>query len=39
MILRNVLLGFVQREMLTPEQAKAMCDDASLVLRRPQSSA
>ena len=31
--LRNVLLGFVRRGILTPEQAKAMCDDASLVLR------
>ena len=30
--LRNVLLGFVRRGELTPEQAKAMCDDASLVL-------
>ncbi len=30
--LRNVLLGFVRREELTPDQAKAMCDDASLVL-------
>ena len=30
--LRNVLLGFVRRGMLTPEQAKAMCDDATLVL-------
>ncbi len=30
--LRNVLLGFVRRGGLTPEQAKAMCDDASLVL-------
>ena len=30
--LRNVLLGFVRRGELTTEQAKAMCDDASLVL-------
>ena len=30
--LRNVLLGFVRRGTLTPGQAKAMCDDASLVL-------
>ena len=30
--LRNVLLGFVQRGTLTPEQAKAMCDDAWLAL-------
>ncbi len=30
--LRNVLLGFVRRGDLTPDQAKAMCDDASLVL-------
>lgn len=30
--LRNVLLGFVRRAELTPDQAKAMCDDASLVL-------
>ena len=30
--LRNVLLGFVRRGALTPEQAKAMCDDAWLAL-------
>ena len=30
--LRNVLLGFVRRGTLTPEQAKAMCDDAWLAL-------
>ena len=30
--LRNVLLGLVRRGELTPGQAKAMCDDASLVL-------
>ena len=30
--LLNVLLGYVRRGELTPEQAKAMCDDASLVL-------
>ena len=30
--LRNVLLGFVRRGDLSPDQAKAMCDDASLLL-------
>ena len=30
--LRNVLLGFVRRGALTPDQAKAMCDDAWLAL-------
>ena len=30
--LRNVLLGFVRRAELTPEQARAMCDDARLAL-------
>lgn len=30
--LRNVLLGFVRKGNLTPDQAKAMCDDAALVL-------
>lgn len=30
--LRNVLLGFVRRGTVTPEQAKAMSDDASVVL-------
>ena len=30
--LRNVLLGFTRRGALTPEQAKAMVNDASLVL-------
>ena len=30
--LRNVLVGFVRRGDLTPDQVKAMCDDASLLL-------
>ena len=30
--LRNVLLGFVRRGAVTPEQAKALSDDASLIL-------
>ena len=30
--LRNVLLGFVRRSTVTPEQAKAMSDDASVIL-------
>ena len=30
--LTNVLLGFVRRGSLTPDQAKAMCDDAATVL-------
>ena len=31
--LRNVLLGYVRRGDLTPDQANAMCDDAAEVLR------
>lgn len=31
--LRNVLLGYVRRGDLTPDQAKAMLDDAAEVLR------
>ncbi len=31
--LRNVLLGYVRRGDLTADQANAMCDDASEVLR------
>ena len=30
--LTNVLLGFVRRGSITPDQAKAMCDDAVAVL-------
>ena len=30
--LTNVLLGFVRRGSVTPDQAKAMCDDAAAVL-------
>ncbi len=30
--LRNVLLGFVRRGTVTPAQAKAMSDDASVIL-------
>lgn len=30
--LTNVLLGFVRRGSMTPDQAKAMCDDAATVL-------
>ncbi len=30
--LRNVLVGFVRRDALTPDQAMAMMDDAALVL-------
>ncbi len=30
--LRNVLVGFVRRGALTPEQARAMSDDATVVL-------
>lgn len=30
--LRNVLLGFVRRGAITPNQAKAMCDDDAAVL-------
>ena len=30
--LTNVLLGFVRRDSVTPDQAKAMCDDAAAVL-------
>ena len=31
--LRNVLVGFVRRGVATPDQAKAMSDDAATVLR------
>ena len=30
--LRNVLVGFVRRSELNPDQAKAMSDDASMIL-------
>ena len=30
--LRNVLVGFVRRGVLSPDAAAAMCDDAALVL-------
>ena len=32
--LTNVLLGFVRRGSMTPDQAKAMCDDAAMALGR-----
>ena len=31
--LRNMLLGYVRRDDLTPDQANKMCDDAAEVLR------
>ena len=33
--LRNVLIGFVRRGEITPEQAKAMSDDAAEILQDP----